>query len=204
MSASVGPTGRAAAVACCLLVLLAACGIRPDDQPRDVGVDDRALAGDAAAGASDASGSSRIYLVTPNEGDTQRRLRSVQRDAEARPGPLLEALFDGPNTTELAEGFVTAIPSDLELLSARTVGDILYVDVSEQLAELSGDVLILAVAQIVHTASELDGVRGVRLRVEGADQPWPRGDGGSVSGTLTVYDYPRLVETAQPAYPALP
>ena len=195
---------RVIAALVALGLLAAGCGIQPDDGPRDVAVDDRSLAGNAAAGASEATGASRIYLVTPNEADAQRRLRSVQRDVQLRPAPLLEVLFDGPNTTELAEGVVTAVPTALELRSARTVGDVLYVDVSDELTELSGDVLILAVAQIVHTAAELEGVRGVRLRVDGADQPWPRGDGGSVSGTLSVYDYPGLAESAQPAYPALP
>jgi hypothetical protein len=194
----------AAASLLALVPLVAACGIRPDDEPRDVAVEDRPLSDGAGAGAAAATGSSRVYLVTPNEADAQRRLRSVQRDVLARPAQLLEALFDGPNATELGNGVVTAIPTDLELNSARSVGEVLYVDVSEELAELSGDVLILAIGQIVHTASELDGVRGVRLRVNGTDQPWPKGDGGAVTGTLTVYDYPGLVESAQPAYPALP
>jgi spore germination protein GerM len=187
-----------------LAAVAAGCGIRADDAPRDIAVEDRPLAGEAATGAAAAEGASRVYLVTPNEADAQRRLRSVQRDVQARPAQLLEALFDGPNTAELASGVVTAIPTELELRSARSVGEVLYVDVSEELAELSGDVLILAIGQIVHTASELDGVSGVRLRVNGSDQPWPKGDGGSATGNLTVYDYPGLVESAQPAYPALP
>ena len=195
---------RLLAATLAVALVVTGCGIRPDDEPRDVSVDDRGLGGNAAVGVAEATGASRIYLVTPNEADAQRRLRSVQRDVQLRPAPLLEVLFDGPNSTELADGIVTAIPTALQLRSARTVGDVVYVDVSSQLTELSGDVLILAVAQIVHTAGELEGVRGVRLRVDGVDQPWPRGDGDSVSGTLTVYDYPGLVESAQPAYPALP
>jgi spore germination protein GerM len=81
---------------------------------------------------------------------------------------------------------------------------VLTVDVSPEITELSGDLLALAVAQIVFTASEIEGVRAVRLRVDGQDQQWPKGDGETREGTLTVYDYPGLVESAQPPYPAVP
>jgi spore germination protein GerM len=188
----------------CALGLVASCGIQADDGPRDIGVDDRSLTPTDAADASEASGASRVYLVTPNESDAQRRLRSVQRDVQPRAAPLLEVLFDGPNTTEAGDGMSTALPAGLQLRSTRPVGDVLFVDVSEEMTELSGDLLILAVAQIVHTATEIDSVRAVRLRVEGQDLPWPRGDGKTATGALTVYDYPGVVESAQPAYPAIP
>ena len=44
----------------------------------------------------------------------------------------------------------------------------------------------------------------VRLRVDGQDQSWPKGDGETNDGALTVYDYPGLVQSAQPPYPAVP
>ena len=192
------------ALLCVALVLLGACGIQPDDAPRDIAVEDRQLLPDDAIGGSEASGSSRIYLVTPTESDAQRRLRSVQRAVQSRPSPLLEVLFDGPNASELRDRMSTALPAGLRLVSNRLVGDVLFVDVSDEITALSGDVLILAVAQIVYTASEIDNVREVRLRVDGQDLPWPRGDGQTMPGGLTVYDYPGIVESAQPAYPAIP
>ena len=187
-----------------LLGIVTSCGIQADDGPRDVAVDDRSLTPADAVDASEASGASRVYLVTPIETDAQRRLRSVQRDVQPRPAPLLEVLLDGPNATEAGAGMSTALPAGLQLLSTRPVGDVLFVDVSDEMTDLSGDLLILAVAQIVHTASEIDSVRAVRLRIEGHDLPWPRGDGKTASGALTVYDYPGVVESAQPAYPAIP
>jgi hypothetical protein len=44
----------------------------------------------------------------------------------------------------------------------------------------------------------------VKILVDGADQQWPAGDGALQSEPLTVYDYPGLVVSAQPAYPAIP
>ena len=57
---------------------------------------------------------------------------------------------------------------------------------------------------IVFTATEIQGVRAVRLRVDGQDQRWPKGDGETREGALTVYDFPGLVQSAQPPYPAVP
>jgi spore germination protein GerM len=99
---------------------------------------------------------------------------------------------------------VTNIPQETQLLSTRSSGDVLFVDVSPEITELSGDLLVLAVAQVVFTAAEIDGVRAVRLRVNGEDQRWPKGDGETREGALTVYDFPGLVQSAQPAYPSVP
>ena len=73
-----------------------------------------------------------------------------------------------------------------------------------EILDLSGDQFVLAVAQLVVTASELDGVRSVRLRVDGEAQAFPDGAGELQSEPLTVYDFPGLVESAQPSYPAVP
>ena len=90
------------------------------------------------------------------------------------------------------------------LLSAARRGSVLQVDVSKALQQLSGQALVAAVAQIVFTCSELTGVTAVKILVEGADQQWPTGNGEVQSDPLTVYDYPGLVQSTQPAYPAIP
>jgi hypothetical protein len=77
-------------------------------------------------------------------------------------------------------------------------------DGSSEITAQSGERLGLAVAQIVFTATEIDGVRAVRLRVNGQDQRWPKGDGETRDGDLSVYDFPGLVQSAQPPYPAVP
>lgn len=182
---------------------LAACTIAPDAAPRDVPSDERTLlVADATEGAETA-GDARIYLVAPAEGSQQRQLRSVQRDAIARPDALLGVLLSGPNQSELDSRLVSQIPSRTRLLSTRSVGETLFVDVSEEILELTGEALTLAVAQIVFTASEIPGVQTVRLRVNGADQSWPRSDGQPRPGSLRTFDFPGFVESSQPAYPAV-
>ena len=68
----------------------------------------------------------------------------------------------------------------------------------------AGRLLIDAVAQIVYTVSEIDGVHDVAITVEGAPQRWPTADGSLQSAPLSVYDFPGLVTSAQPEYPAVP
>ena len=100
--------------------------------------------------------------------------------------------------------FRTAVPADTELLDVRLRGGVLLIDVSKGLLELSGEVLVAAVAQIVFTGAEVESVRSVSISVDGQPQLWPAGNGDLQSDPLTIYDYPGLVPSAQPEYPAIP
>ena len=110
----------------------------------------------------------------------------------------------GPNDTELAEEYSSAIPSTLRLLSAREQSPFLYVDVTDEMTDLSGQGLLQALAQIVYTGSELEGVDRVQVTVNGDVIVWPKANLESSTEPLSVYDYPSSVRTAQPAYPSLP
>jgi hypothetical protein len=187
----------------CTTFVVTGCSIQPDTAPRAIPQDDRGLLGQVVPEGGAAAGSTRVYLVAEHD-DGERLLRSVQRGVDATPTPALEELFKGANDEEDAAGLGSALPAGLQLLSARPVAGTLQVDVSEQLLDLPAPTLILAVAEIVFTASELDGVREVRLKVNGQNRPWPDGRGELQTRTLTVYDYPGLVESSQPAYPPIP
>ncbi|HEX6656675.1 MAG TPA: hypothetical protein VF065_01260, partial [Ilumatobacter sp.] len=96
------------------LLLLGACGLRPDSQPHDVPEDNQVdLAGPSVG--TDVSGAERSYLVEPGEDEL---LRSVPREASSA-SDLMEALLRGPSSTELDAEYSSAIPSTLQLLSAR-------------------------------------------------------------------------------------
>lgn len=182
------------------LAVVAGCGVQPDAAPRDVPVEDRSLTPASDVAASDASGESRIYLVAP--GDV-RQLRSVPRNT-GNQVELLSSLIAGPSEAESAAQLTTAVPADLQIIAARPVGSVLYVDVSSELTELTGDGLTLAVAQIVLTGVDISGIETVQLTVVGERFPWPRADGTTTTGLLRIYDFPGVYAWAQPAYPALP
>ena len=196
---------RAALLGILLTLSAAGCGIASDDGPRDIPAADQVelgIGGDSNAGA--AIGTARVYFVSPDVVGQAALLESVARDVAETPTALLQALLAGPNATEQSNQFRTALPAGTELLDARRQGFLLRVDLSDAVLQLSGEPLITAIAQIVFTASEIKGVRGVTIVVAGADQQWPVGSGELTSTPLTVYDYAGLVPSSQPAYPAFP
>lgn len=186
-------------------LLLAACGVSTDDVPRAIPADQqRQLGIDTDRNVGAATGTSRVYLLTPEIAGRAQGLVAVARDVEEAPVALLGALFEGPNGIELGRQLRTALPTGIELIDTRLQGGVLRVDVSAGMLQLSGQVLIAAVAQIVFTGSDVAGVRSVKIFVEGADQQWPAGNGDLQSSPLTVYDFPGLVQSSQPEYPAIP
>jgi hypothetical protein len=196
-------------VAMTAVLLFTSCSVGTDRFVRDVSEEQRLPLLTETAIVESQGGDGRIYLVAAGETGQQRQLRSVQRDVRTTPEILLPEillllLLNGPSQSELDNRMVTAIPAGTSLISTRRSGTTLFVDITEQITELTGEALTLAVAQLVFTASELPGVRAVRLRINGEDQAWPRGDGQSRVGDLRVFDYPGIVESTQPAYPSTP
>jgi hypothetical protein len=185
-----------------ILAVLAGCAIQPDSGPRDVPDDHRARVAIASpVEGAEAQGSGRIYLIIPEGG--AGRLRTVLRDPKGQE-ELIQTLIQGPNAEELSDGLDTAIPPALEVNSVQFNGGVVNVDVSDELEDLSGSDLQLAVAQIVFTASELPGAESVLIRVDGDSRSWPDGNGDLQSDPLTVYDFIGYAETSQPAYPVTP
>ena len=191
---------RFAPITVVAIALVTGCGIRPDAAPRDIPIEDRSLPASPVSAAGASGGDARIYLLTPTE---PRQVRSVTRSTGTR-DDLLAALVAGPTDGELSLPLSSALPVDLEVLSTRSVGSVLYVDLSSAIAELSGSGLTLAVAQIVFTATDIAGVDAVQLTVDGQRFPWPRPDGATTTGLLRPYDFPGYAVSAQPDYPVLP
>lgn len=181
-------------------LVMTSCGIQTDSAPRNLPDSERGPAAAGSSSGSDASGADRIYLVAPGD---ERLLRSVPRDAALRED-LMQILLLGPNDDEIAAQYSSFIPPDTQLLSARSKGQILIVDVTGEIAELTGQSLSQAIAQIVYTATEIDGIEAVQLKVDGVEVAWPKPNGEITADPLRIYDYPNFVQTAQPSYPAVP
>lgn len=191
---------RLLALAMTIALVSSACGVSPDAAPRDLPEGERTLAASQTATGGQAEGPDRIYLGAPGE---DRLLRSVPRDAVSR-RDLMEILLAGPNETEIEQQYSTFLPASLRLNTTLKQGPLLFVDVSEELTELTGQPLSQALAQLVYTATELDGVDRVQITVDGSSVSWPRPVGGNTAAPLSVYDYPNFVQSAQPAFPAVP
>jgi spore germination protein GerM len=193
---------RTAALAA--LLSLFGCGINPDSEVREIATEQVVPIDPVGAGAGEAEGESRIFLVTDG-GDGDQLLRSVLRDVPASPAELMQALFAGPNDEEAEAGLTSALPPEVQLIGAtRPATGTLNLDVSAEILDLPTSALQLVLAQIVFTAGELEGVRAVLLRVDGEIRNWPDGRGEQQTASLTVYDFPGYAESAQPPYPAVP
>ncbi len=184
---------------------LLSCSIAPEGTPREIPVRERRdlrTNFDQTAGA--ATGSGRIYLLSPEIIGQPRTLQSVARDVGDTPIAAMRALFDGPNTDELQALLRSAIPPGTRLLDVNQDGGKLVVNVTSELQQLTGEALIDGVAQIVLTASEITGVSAVSIVIDGVPQQWPAASGELQSEPLTRYDFPWLVVSSQPAFPTVP
>lgn len=183
-----------------VVVTAAGCGIRPDAEPRTI-AGAEPVVGPEAGSESAAAGADRIYLIGPGE---ERKLRSVAREAAGSTENLIEILLDGPNEAELEAQWTSLIPAGTRLLSSNRQGSILFLDLTAELMTLPTTAQPQALAQIVYTAAEVDGVDAVQITINGEPQQLPKADGQSTNGILRTYDYPGYVESAQPDYPELP
>jgi spore germination protein GerM len=185
-------------------IAVAGCAIQPDGSPRDISDEDQVAFGADQATGGAAEGSSLIFLVAPPEPGQPPLLRSVMRGVDSDLTPVLRSLFAGPNTSESRDDLTSAIPTDLELTDeVRQTGRTWIVDVNDGLDQLDAVDLRTALAQIVTTATAIDDVDEVEIRVNGEERQWPRGDGALTDQPLTPYDFPGLVESTQPPYPSL-
>lgn len=189
-----------------VLALAGGCGIQSDSTARDIPPEDRRdLAAPVAAETGLLPGSARIYLVETDRTGERSHLRVVTRDVTRTAATVVDALLAGPTGAEQEQRLRTAIPEGTRLLSAAFISPgTLALDLSSDLFQASGDLLIDAVAQLVFTTSELERVARVKLLVDGVAQPWPRGDGQLVTSPLTVFDFPGRVISTQPDFPAIP
>jgi spore germination protein GerM len=183
--------------------LVAGCAIQPDTAPRDIPESERGLLEAVPPEGGETGGSTRVFLVAEGD-DGQPRLRPVVRSVDAAAGPALQELFKGPNDVDFENGLGTALPAGLQLVDVGTVAGTLQVEVTPEILDVPAPSLVLAVAQIVFTASELDGVSRVRLRVDQRNRAWPDSRGELQEGPLSVYDYPGVAESTQPPYPPIP
>jgi spore germination protein GerM len=190
------------------LLALAACGIPNDSRPRDVADNERLQLSDQKAPAQAASSvGPKVYFLSQAPSG-QDRLQPAGRNVSSTPAAVLTELFNGLTKDEQQERkWRTSIPADTKLMSAVQESDgTLVIDLNQAFFQATSENQIKAVAQIVFTATGVEGVQRVKILVEGQPQGWLRGDGTAqpVGEPLTQYAYPELNPTSQPEYPPAP
>lgn len=178
-----------------VIVLSAACGIPNDARPRPLpeeavpfGLLDQTTTTTTVAIPSVPAVLADVFLVG------QERLARVQRQVPAPVSldKVLAALLDGPTSDEAASGLRTALGPEAALRSASTAGGIASLDLSESFLQVEGRDHILALAQLVFTATALPGVGAVEFKLAGSPVEVPTGDGTLKYGPIRRTDFAAL------------
>ncbi|MFM8846483.1 MAG: GerMN domain-containing protein [Actinomycetota bacterium] len=179
------------------------CAVGPESSPRPIAGDPIADGASSVGPASESSGVGRVYLQSSDASGTAS-LVSVQRDSTLDPAVAVAALLDGPTEDEQGAGVRSAIPRDTRANSVRfTSSGTVQVDVNATIFDATGDDLVNAIAQIVLTLCEIQGVEQVNVTVDGQATEWPRGDGTLTARPLTAFDFPGRAVSSQPDYPSI-
>ncbi|MET0912539.1 MAG: GerMN domain-containing protein, partial [Acidimicrobiales bacterium] len=93
------------------------------------------------------------------------------------------------DSSSLPPRYSTNIPPDTTLLDSFVDDQVLTLDLSEQFTTVVGQRFIAAVAQIVYTATDLDGIEAVSFRVEGEDFPVNDENGAAVDEPVDRFDF---------------
>ena len=180
-------------------VLVAGCGVAPDDRPEEVSTEP-APAVATGTGSPGSGPLVTIYLVRGAE------LSPAVRRTTARTTTVaLDLLLEGPTRAEAADGIRTALaPEEVgveEVLPDGTVA----LSLTRGFTGLTGGNQLLAVAQIVWSLTALPEITGVRFTVEGAPVEVPT-DAGLTASRVERDDYASVapVATSPPAPPTTP
>ena len=132
----------------------------------------------------------KVYLL-----GSAQQLVSVQRIVQV-PAPLtsiITAMLGGPTGGEVAQGITTAIPDNVEILSATTHGSVVTVNFNGAFGEIFGSNTELAVAQVVATIAAQNGLAGLKIgvlfEIEGEPISVPIASGQQVQGPVTLAQF---------------
>ncbi|MBM3827697.1 MAG: GerMN domain-containing protein [Actinobacteria bacterium] len=197
-----GAVNRLLAVGCAVATL-GGCSLDAESTPRPIAQDPLRVGTEGPGTDSRTTGVGRVFLQRSDATGTSL-LVAVQRDLNLDPTAAMRVLLEGPANDEQDSGLRTAIPRDTRLLSTRFVASgTVQVDITSSIFSVTGDDLVGAVAQIVLTLVDIEGIDRVSLVVDGETTEWPRGDGTLTSRPLTKFDFPGRALSSQPDYPAI-
>lgn len=178
-----------------LVLAVTCCGVGVDRGVDRVDADDvpfGLLDEDRDAVAAPGPGTPSVVEVYLYSEEAERLVR-VQRPIISTSVPsLLAQLETGPTDAEADAGLRSALSDTDAIASVDVEGGIAVVDLAETFQELGGGDQLVAIAQLVFTATGRPDVDEVTLTLEGETVEVPRGDGSLTSGSLERADYESL------------
>ena len=182
-------------VAAVLVVVAAGCGVPEDDQPQELSAEQvppglltTPTTTSVPAQVLPPERQADLYFV-----DTDGKVASIIGEVEDQSAEAVITALLETDPTSLDGGLTSNIPPGTTLLDISVDDDVLTVDLSEQFTTISGGGFIAAVAQIVFTASGLEGINAVSFRREGERIDVLDEDGATQSDPVTPNDYETLL-----------
>jgi spore germination protein GerM len=113
-----------------------------------------------------------IYFMQEGQGGADLVLVKVNRKLAVSNSPLIDsinALLAGPNAEEKKRGFISFVPPNTRLLSARVSGNTVYLNFNEEFRynTLGREGCEAQLKQIVWTATEFPNVNNVQIQIDG-------------------------------------
>jgi spore germination protein GerM len=162
----------------------AGCGVPADSSPKLL--DESALPAEltdpgttTTTTEAPASSVNQAVYFFDEENFLMEAVREVP--SPVNPREVLQVLFLGPTEEESDQDSLrSAIPLETEILETDEAGAILIIDLAAgSLEEIEGDLQKSAIAQIVYTATGVDGIDGVLIRIDGELRQLPTDEGDS-------------------------
>lgn len=121
------------------------------------------------------SGSVAVQIYFVNGGHLAGVARLVRPPATLQ--RAIDALLQGPSDNEISAGITTGISSQTVALSTATSAGLATLNLSSEFGQATGQQQVLAVAQLVFTATAVPGVAAVTIELDGNPIQVPVGNG---------------------------
>ncbi|MDP8992421.1 MAG: GerMN domain-containing protein [Actinomycetota bacterium] len=176
------------------VLLVAACGVPTDERPQTIPRDDVPFdilvpsTAPSARGGPATGSPVQLFFVRGE------RLAAVPRQVS---GPVtlrgvLDALVVGPTPAEAASGLRSAIRPQTRVINVALRDGVAQIDLSTPFAGVEGEDQVPAVGQLVYACTQLPGVSGLQLLVDGERVEVPTEEGKLTSRPLRRTDFPKL------------
>lgn len=168
----------------------AACGLPEDDSARPLGPDGSEILSDDTAPTT--PGQQGVRTVVLYFVESEKLVRQERPSAQpAEPAAVIRSLLEGVTADEKNAERTSAIPPETELRDVDLGEDgVLTVDLGPQMSTITSTSELTAYAQIVFTATDLQGVKAVRFLIDGKPVDAPTEQGNLEVAKRT--DYPDL------------
>jgi spore germination protein GerM len=185
-------------VALTAVLLGGGCAIAGEDRATTVAADEVPYGlldptATAPRGSRPSPGTARIEVCLLSA--DARRLVPVDRDAagDRSIATVLTTLAEGPTTEETRTGLTTALPASDLIVSASLSRGVATVDLRASFKELTGRNQLLAIGQLVCTATAQPGIGRVSFTIDRSPINVPRGDGSLAEEPVSRDAYASLL-----------